>query len=207
MIRHWIAGLAVEIAAAEQDGTLRPLRLEPLNIGALGALMVLLLLTASALVSVVLQMILRGSVLLRLAGVAIVTGRGLPASRLRLLWRALIAWAPLAAVWLTILIGTIPVGSRASMVMVLAAAMALVAGAAWAVARPERGLHDRLAGVWLVPASNAVSFHQPRGRYESVSTSRCRRHSLRTPAGAAVLAMLLPARRAAAIDPLVVLKE
>ena len=207
VIRHWIAGLAVEIAAAEQDGTLRPLRLEPLNIGALGALMVLLLLTASALVSVVLQMILRGSVLLRLAGVAIVTGRGLPASRLRLLWRALIAWAPLAAVWLTILIGTIPVGSRASMVMVLAAAMALVAGAAWAVARPERGLHDRLAGVWLVPASNAVSFHQPRGRYESVSTSRCRRHSLRTPAGAAVLAMLLPARRAAAIDPLVVLKE
>ena len=38
VIRHWIADLAVEIAAAEQDGTLRPLRLEPLNIAAIDGL-------------------------------------------------------------------------------------------------------------------------------------------------------------------------
>ncbi|MGI8782629.1 MAG: hypothetical protein ACR2L2_03125 [Acidobacteriota bacterium] len=33
----------------------------------------------------------------------------------------------------------------------LAVLVCFLVGAVWAVMRPERGLHDRVAGTWLVP--------------------------------------------------------
>ncbi len=89
--------------------------------------------------------------LLRLLGFEIVTADG-PASRLRVTVRTAIAWAavlgpaiPFAASgdWFVNVATNIPV--------VYAAMLVQLAGAAFAILRPSRGLQDRLAGTWIVP--------------------------------------------------------
>ena len=87
--------------------------------------------------------VLRGGLLLSACGIAVVTRDGKPASRLRALWRGLLAWALVpAAFWLGIRLG-VGVG--------VGVGVLFLAGAAWAVANPTRGLQDRIAGTWLVP--------------------------------------------------------
>ena len=88
---------------------------------------------------------------LRVVGLAVVNGAGDPASRLRMVWRTVLAWAPglgtgVAAIPLSG--GTLsPVWVA---VMVTSAAI-FVVGLIWTVMRPGRGLQDLLSGSHIVP--------------------------------------------------------
>jgi hypothetical protein len=96
-----------------------------------------------ALCGIVWAFVLRGGLLLRLCSIAVVTLDGQPASRLRALRRGLVGWglAP-ASVFL---------GFRFGFTIGASAGVLFLAGAAWALAHPTRGLQDRIAGTWLVP--------------------------------------------------------
>jgi uncharacterized RDD family membrane protein YckC len=111
--------------------------------------------------------LLRGGLLLRVFGMAVVTRNGERVSRLRALCRGLAAWG-LVVVALCLMTGlslvffrspgppTVmpPHQARVLLSLVgLAIGMLVIffAGAVWAVVRPERGLQDRIAGTYLVP--------------------------------------------------------
>jgi hypothetical protein len=73
---------------------------------------------------------------------------GAPASRLRLFWRGLIAWAPvlvwpLAFAWLRPVAG---ITGAAILLISLAGVVALISSLL-----PRRGIQDRLAATYLVP--------------------------------------------------------
>ena len=85
----------------------------------------------------------RGGLILRAFGIAIVTGDGKPASRLRALSRGLTGWGLVAAaIWFWVAFG-VAVG--------VCVGILVLGGAAWAIMHPTRGLQDRIAGTWLVP--------------------------------------------------------
>ncbi len=93
-------------------------------------------------------LLFRGGLILRIAGVAFVRADGARASRLRLLWRAVLVWGPLL---LTLILVRFLRGGLGPLGAGLVAA-GLVAGMAiLSVALPTRGLADRLAGTWPVP--------------------------------------------------------
>lgn len=90
----------------------------------------------------------RGGVILRGLRIAVVRRDGAPASRLRLVWRGLIAWAPvftwpIAFVSLKTVAG---VAGAALLLIALAGVVALISSLL-----PGRGIQDRLAGTYLVP--------------------------------------------------------
>ncbi|MBI5387007.1 MAG: protein kinase [Verrucomicrobia bacterium] len=90
----------------------------------------------------------RGGLVLRLLGLAVVRRDGARASRLRVLWRGVVAWspalsAPVLAMMLTPLVGAVAAGSLVTVLVIGLAACSL--------ALPERSLQDRLAGTCLVP--------------------------------------------------------
>jgi hypothetical protein len=89
----------------------------------------------------------RGGLVLLAAGVAFVRRDGRRASRLRLFWRSLLAWAP---VWPAFLLTAVGAGEHKNWI-VLAATAALCALALLSLLLPRRGLPDRLAGTWPVP--------------------------------------------------------
>jgi hypothetical protein len=90
----------------------------------------------------------RGGLVLLIARVTFVRRDGLRASRLRVFWRALVAWSP-------ILLGLALVAGlkvwfglfTASLVAVLL----ICALAILSLVLPDRGLPDRLSGIWPVP--------------------------------------------------------
>lgn len=89
-------------------------------------------------------LLFRGGLVLRMAGVTFVRRDGNRASRLRVFWRALVAWSPL---WLALLgLMLIPPNASSELPFGLFCGLAIVS-----VALPERGLPDRLAGTWPVP--------------------------------------------------------
>jgi hypothetical protein len=95
----------------------------------------------------------RGGLGLRLAGLALVRGSGKDALRLQCAWRAVLVWAPVVAllviaVWVDVDYPALSwVGSAVQGLLLL-----LLAGyVALALRYPRRGLHDRLAGTYLVP--------------------------------------------------------
>ena len=89
-------------------------------------------------------------VYLRLLGFEIVTADGARASRPRVTARAAIAWGPVLP-----LLGYSFFVERLDDAALYAlgpiSLLFFVAGAAFAVARPVRGIQDRLAGTWIVP--------------------------------------------------------
>ncbi len=89
----------------------------------------------------------RGGVVLLIAGVAYVRKDGARASRLRLLWRAIVAWGPVV---LLFVVAVLAVAGKLTWEPWLAIAL-LGLLAALSVALPQRGLQDRLAGTWPVP--------------------------------------------------------
>ena len=102
----------------------------------------------AALFSVLAALLFRGGLLLRAFGVAVVRRDGTDASRLRMLWRACLAWSwvPLgifAFAWLKPHLGW---PSAFGIV-----AFIVLGVVAWSAARPDRSLQDFLAGTWLVP--------------------------------------------------------
>jgi hypothetical protein len=97
----------------------------------------------------------RGGLLLRAFGIEVVTKNGETVSRLRALWRGLLAWAPLIIAPVLLVPNPIPlyigVSREVAIAFGVCAGALFVVGAAWAVVHPERGLQDRIAGSYLVP--------------------------------------------------------
>jgi hypothetical protein len=92
-------------------------------------------------------LLFRGGLVLRLANVTFVRWDGARASRLRVFWRALVAWSPL---WLAVPV-CLTLG-RGHPVLSRAFACSVVCGLAiLSVALRGRGLPDRVAGTWPVP--------------------------------------------------------
>jgi hypothetical protein len=98
--------------------------------------------------AVIAALVFRGGLVLLIAGVTFVRRDGLRASRLRVFWRALVAWCPVVlgvafaaafTAWLGLLEG------------VLAGLLLLGGPAVLSIAWPRRGLADILAGTWPVP--------------------------------------------------------
>lgn len=95
-----------------------------------------------------------GGVATRLLGLAVVTRHGEEIGRWRSLARVLLAWVP-AIAWLAYLSASpkiqawvpAPASPLPGTSLVLGA---LLIGAAWAISRPTRGLHD-CAGTWVAP--------------------------------------------------------
>ena len=82
-----------------------------------------------------------------IAGVTFVRKDGQRASRLRLLWRAIVAWSPS---FLALVLSILAISKQLNWGPWLALAL-LGLLTAWSVALPGRGLQDRLAGTWPVP--------------------------------------------------------
>ncbi len=96
--------------------------------------------------------ILRGGLFLGLLGIAVVTRDGRPAARWRTLWRAVAAWWLIpAACGVGIHFWGARLDHSVAIFLLLAGPVLFVIGAVWAIATPQRGLQDRLAGTWLVP--------------------------------------------------------
>ena len=94
----------------------------------------------------------RGGFTLRSFGAALVIKDGRNASRARALFRAIVAWSPIA-LWIGI-VKWGPKIQQASTGTALIATLAIVllaAGGVWAWLHPTRGIQDRLAGTWIVP--------------------------------------------------------
>jgi len=101
--------------------------------------------------SVVSSIAVRGGVATRSIGLAVVTQDGKEISRWRSLARTLIAWLPM-------LVASVPMPALISqgqgpavLVSVGVALAAMIAGVVWTIAAADRGLHDRIAGTWVVP--------------------------------------------------------
>lgn len=95
----------------------------------------------------------RGGLSLRMTGLALVRRDGQRPSRFRCGTRSFIAWAPIAALlgltsWT---LAAWPQTPALSWVALVGSALLLLAYPALALIRPERGLHDRLAGTVIVP--------------------------------------------------------
>jgi hypothetical protein len=97
--------------------------------------------------ALVAALLFRGGVVLLIAGVTYVRRDGLRASRLRLLWRSLVAWSP--AVPMVVL--AIAALSKHWVWQPWLALILFGLLAAVSVGLRERGLQDRLAGTWPVP--------------------------------------------------------
>jgi hypothetical protein len=107
----------------------------------------LMLWAAFAVVAFLAAAVVRGGLMLRLLGIAVVDATGREAPRWRSAARAFVAWLPIvAAVPARTSLGP-QYGDWVAGPLVLL----FLAGAVCALARPERGLQDRAAGTWLVP--------------------------------------------------------
>lgn len=98
--------------------------------------------------AVVAALLFRGGLILLAAGVTFVRRDGVPASRLRIFWRALVAWSPLIAA--PVVGGLLKLG-LSSLTSALLALLIMAVPAIISLALPHRGLPDRLAGTWPVP--------------------------------------------------------
>jgi eukaryotic-like serine/threonine-protein kinase len=154
ILRRHDDAAAVERAAARpvvrklfEDG--RSPELPP--VAPIAVMLIAGLLTAVALFALVTAIATRG-LLLRFLGFELVTRNGRLAARWRVLLRAAIAWSPmLVPAFVSTALGGLPVGLTGLMAVMVASLIIQLAGAMFAIARPSRGLQDRLAGTWIVP--------------------------------------------------------
>jgi serine/threonine protein kinase len=93
-------------------------------------------------------LLFRGGLLLFAARVTYVCKDGEPASRLRLFWRALVVWSPLLIILVAFAMPKVWFSPTAG---AISAVSLLCIFAIISIGLPERGLQDRLAGVWPVP--------------------------------------------------------
>jgi hypothetical protein len=98
--------------------------------------------------AIIAALLFRGGLILLVSGVTFVRRDGAQASRLRVFWRALVAWSPMLAAPFVFGFLMRPVGGLAAGAV---AACLVVSLAIISVALPYRGLADRLAGTWPVP--------------------------------------------------------
>ncbi|HXR04923.1 MAG TPA: protein kinase [Verrucomicrobiae bacterium] len=93
-------------------------------------------------------LLFRGGLVLLIARVTFVRKDGMRASRLRVFWRALVAWSPLLLALVLGIVLKIWVDMFAA---VLFPSLFICGLAILSLALPDRGLPDRLAGTWPVP--------------------------------------------------------
>ena len=95
-------------------------------------------------------LVFRGGLVLLAAGITFVRRDGVRASRLRVFWRALVAWVPVLAI--PLLVHSVGRALKIHTVTLTLLALGL-AGVlvVWSLLLPKRGLPDRLAGTWPVP--------------------------------------------------------
>ena len=95
-----------------------------------------------------------GGLVTRALGHAVVTRDGRQVGRMRSAVRFLVAWSP-ALAWIACvgvpMFGEPRVSPDVAMVAGSLAFLSMAAGAAWTIAVPGRGPHDRVAGTWVVP--------------------------------------------------------
>jgi len=111
----------------------------------------------AALLDFACALIMGEGLFLRLLGIATVNRNGDKASRIRVLWRTILAWSPCGigaplslALWLTLVPG---LHVNFFVMIALGVMILLTLGTlAWAIWRPARGLQDIAAGTWLVPS-------------------------------------------------------
>lgn len=85
-------------------------------------------------------------------GAVLVNRRGQRASRIRAVWRAVVTYTPVYATLAAFKFQTSATDYKPGVLAAQTALMLAMLGAAlWAIARPTRGLQDRLAGTWIVP--------------------------------------------------------
>jgi uncharacterized RDD family membrane protein YckC len=120
---------------------------EELSPGLPAMVIAMSLLVYVGLPALVAAMLFRGGVVLLIAGVTYVKKNGQRASRLRLLWRAIVVWGPVVPVFgVTVFALTKHWTWEPWLALGL---LGLLAGVS--LAMPRRGLQDRLAGTWPVP--------------------------------------------------------
>ncbi len=101
--------------------------------------------------SIVSSIAVPGGVATRLIGLAVVTRDGAEIGRMRSLARTLIACAPIL-VWLVSVPTQMDMGPGPGSVLAIGLVFsAMIAGVVWTIAAVNRGLHDRIAGTWVVP--------------------------------------------------------
>jgi uncharacterized RDD family membrane protein YckC len=98
--------------------------------------------------ALVTALLFRGGLVLLTARISFVCKNGKPASRLRLLWRVFVTWSPIL---LAMFFVVFPKTWLSPKTAVVAAVSLLSVLTIVSIALPERGLQDRLAGVWPVP--------------------------------------------------------
>jgi uncharacterized RDD family membrane protein YckC len=101
-------------------------------------------------------LILGEGLFLRLLGIATVNRNGNKASRLRVLWRTIVAWSPcvVGAILSLTLWMTLAPGLHVSLLATVAPgifSLVVVAAIALAIWKPARGVQDLAANTWLVP--------------------------------------------------------
>lgn len=127
---------------------------EALDWGFMGAFMALVLVVWS----VISSLLVPGGLAIRALGLAVVTRNGEEIRRWRSVARVLIAWSS-AIVWIAWSVGSAPLFAPeldaplglTSLWGMAFAFVPLLAGTVWAITHPTRGIHDRLAGTWVVP--------------------------------------------------------
>jgi hypothetical protein len=109
--------------------------------------MLVCLLVYVCLPAMIATLLFRGGLVLLIAGVTFVRKDGQRASRLRLFWRAMVAWSPsFVAFFLSFLAISKHLAWMPWLALGIVGLLAAVS-----IALPDRGLQDRLAGTWLVP--------------------------------------------------------
>jgi hypothetical protein len=138
-----------EVAAAMQPFLPKQPRLNPLRLAWLplmaGGMSLIFYVALPALVA---ALLFRGGLLLRVFGIAVVRRDGSRASRLRVLWRGLIAWSPVLLAPGLMGLFSLVVGESWGAALWTLVALGLTV---WSITMPGRSLQDRLAGTCLVP--------------------------------------------------------
>jgi hypothetical protein len=119
----------------------------------------LFLFVVTSIFGVLSSWIFRGGWLMRALGIAVVVDSGQEASRVRTLWRGVVAWSAVPVLFYIVEAKTmmfVDFWSEARTHPFAAASVYIlivlfVVGTVYAVLNPERGWQDRLAGTWLVP--------------------------------------------------------
>jgi hypothetical protein len=144
---------AAHVAAEAEIGNTGSIRTQAMGVAIVLPAAVLLV---TAVVAISMAFVVRGGLVMRLLGLAVVSSDGAEASRPRAAWRAAVAWSPVLTVW--VLAWVVTRGNRdfsgafarwwwAPAV----AAVVAAAGCAWAILSPPRGAAERVTGTSLVP--------------------------------------------------------
>src|SRR5262249_2006446 len=88
----------------------------------------------------------------RPCGAALVNRRGERAARARALLRSAVPWLPVTATFYVFSISPRAPDYSVPILLLQTCIMGgMFAAAGWAIARPTRGIQDRIAGTWIVP--------------------------------------------------------